>query len=82
MWIPRPIYEALPALYVAIGVAMIVFLVYLAEASLQAILYGGIAVACLAAGPVVHRKRVLARRKTDTISQRDGVDQSPQTGNS
>ena len=65
MWIPRPIYEALPALYVAIGVAMIALLVYLAEASLEAILYGGVAVLCLAAGPIVHRKRVSARRNTE-----------------
>lgn len=73
MWIPRPVYEALPAIYVAIGVAMIVLLVYLAEASLQAILYGGIAVACLAAGPIVHRTRVSARRNAGEITQSDSV---------
>jgi len=82
MWIPRPVYEALPALYVAIGAAMILLLVYLAEASLQAILYGGIAVACLAAGPVVHRKRASARRKGNETVQSDDVVHSHQTGNS
>lgn len=64
MRIPRPIYEALPGLYILIGVTMILLLVYLAEASLPAILYGAVAVACLVAGAVVHRKRVSARQKS------------------
>lgn len=82
MWIPRPLYEALPALYIAIGAAMILLLVYLAEASLQAILYGGIAVACLAAGPIVRRTRASARQKAKQTVQIEEVDHSPQTGNS
>ena len=82
MWIPRPVYEALPALYVATGAAMILLLVYLAEVSLQAILYGGIAVACLVAGPVVHRTRASARQNADEAIRSDDVDHSPQTGNS
>lgn len=81
MWIPRPFYEALPTIYVATGVAMIVLLVYLAEASLQAILYGGIAVACLAAGPIVHQTRVSARRNVGETTQSDSVENSPQNGN-
>jgi len=82
MWIPRPIYEALPGLYVAIGATMIVLLVYLAEASLPAILYGGVAAACLVAGAVVHRKRVSVRQKTKETSLGDAGDRSPQTGKS
>jgi len=82
MWIPRPVYEVVPALYVAVGIAMIVLLVYLAEASLQATLYGGIAVACLVAGPVVHRIRASARQKTNETTQSNDVDDSPQTDNS
>ena len=82
MWIPRPIYEALPTLYVAIGAAMIFLLLYLAEASLQAIVYGGIAVACLAAGPVVHRMRASVRQKANEAVQSNGVEHSPQAGDS
>ena len=80
MRIPRPVYEALPTLYVAIGAAMILLLVYLAEASLQAILYGGIAVACLAAGPIVHRTRTSARQKAKETGKIEDADPSPQTG--
>jgi len=82
MWIPRTVYEALPAAYVAIGVAMILLLVYLAEASLQAVLYGVVAVACLVAGPVVHRKRVSARRKINENRHIGDADRPPETGNS
>ena len=68
MWIPRPIYEALPILYVLIGTVMIALLVYLAEASLQAFLYAGVAVACLIAGAVVHKKRTSVRRGASSES--------------
>lgn len=80
MWIPRPIYEALPALYIVIGVAMISLLVYLADASLQAILYGAIAGACLAAGPAVHRMRASVRQNGSGALQDEDVERSPQTG--
>ena len=61
---------------------MILFLVYLAEAGLQAILYGGVAVACLATGPIVHRTRASARQKAKETVKIEDVDHSPQTGNS
>jgi hypothetical protein len=60
---------------------MILLLIYLAEASLQAILFGVIAFACLAAGPVVHRTRVSARQKANETVQSDDADHSTQTGN-
>ena len=78
MWVPRPIYEALPGVYVAIGVAMIVLLVYMAEASLQAIFYGGVAVACLVAGGMVHRKRISARQKSPEVPSGSDGDGSPE----
>lgn len=78
MWIPRPIYEALPVLYAGIGVTMIALLVYLAESSLPAILYGAVAVACLVAGAAVHRARVVVRQKSKEPLQSNGGDVSPE----
>lgn len=62
MWLPRTIYEALPALYWVIGAIMIALLIYVRDGGVWSFVYGATAVICLAGGTIVYMRRRSFRR--------------------
>lgn len=61
MWLPKPIYEALPTIYMVIGVLFLAGSVYLGFGHEAAPAYAGIGVVCLLSGVFVRARRHEAR---------------------
>ena len=62
MRLPRPLYERLPWLYVAMGVLMFAFVAYLGLQIPYALAYLALGVALIGTGVLVRRRRQLVRR--------------------
>ena len=65
MWLPKPIYEALPVTYMAIGAIFLLGAGYLGFSHPASVAYGGIGVLCILTGIFVRELRRKARRKKD-----------------
>ncbi len=57
MWLPKPIYEALPTIYMVIGVLFMAGSAYLGLDHEAAPAYAGIGVVCLLSGVFVRARR-------------------------
>ena len=62
MWLPRPLYECLPWLYVAMGVLIFAFVAYLGLRGPYALAYLALGVTLIGTGLLVRRRRQLVRR--------------------
>jgi hypothetical protein len=65
MWLPEPIYESLPYLYLAIGTAFIGGAIYIGIGHMATPYYFGIGILCLLAGIVIHLRRATSRKEKD-----------------
>ena len=61
MWLPKPIYEGLPAIYIVAGVLFLFGATYLGFAHATAPLYAGIGAVCILSGLLVWRLRSQSR---------------------
>jgi hypothetical protein len=68
MWLPKPIYEALPAIYMVIGVIFLLGAVYLGFSHPAAIAYAGIGVVCALTGVFIRELRQEARERKEAAS--------------
>ncbi|MEE4163146.1 MAG: hypothetical protein V2I25_11615 [Woeseiaceae bacterium] len=66
MWLPKPIYEALPALYAVVGMLFVLGAVYLGPAHSAAPAYAAIGVVAILSGIFVAFMRSQARREKTT----------------
>ncbi len=62
MWLPKPIYEALPAIYIIVGALFLAGSFYLGLTHVAAPPYAGMGVICLLSGVFVRARRQEARR--------------------
>jgi hypothetical protein len=63
MWLPEPIYEALPYLYVAMGAAFIGGAVYIGVYHPASPYYVAVGVLSIVAGTVIYLRRSTARKQ-------------------
>lgn len=61
MWLPKPIYEALPIIYIAIGVIFMLGAGYLGFSHPASVAYAGIGVVCILTGVFIRELRHEAR---------------------
>lgn len=61
MWLPKPIYEGLPAIYIVAGVLFLFGASYLGFAHATAPLYAGTGAVCILSGLLVWRLRSHSR---------------------
>jgi hypothetical protein len=65
MWLPEPVYESLPYVYLAIGTAFMGGAIYLGIGHAPAAYYVGLGIFSLLAGVVIHLRRSTARKAKD-----------------
>lgn len=63
MWLPEPIYESLPYLYLAIGTAFIGGAIYIGISHMATPYYLGLGILSILAGVVLHLRRATARKE-------------------
>lgn len=61
MWLPKPIYEALPTIYMVIGILFLAGSAYLGLMHEAAPAYAGVGIVCLLSGIFVRARRHEAR---------------------
>ena len=61
MWLPKPIYEALPAIYVVIGAIFLLGAGYLSFSHPASVAYAALGIACILTGIFVRQLRRKAR---------------------
>ena len=61
MWLPKPLYEALPAIYVIVGVLFLCGATYLSFVHEAAPAYAAIGTVCILSGLLVRRLRAQSR---------------------
>ncbi len=66
MWLPKPIYEALPAIYMMIGVIFMAGAVYLGFSHPASVAYAGIGVVCILTGIFIRELRHEARTQKNS----------------
>ena len=71
MWLPKPIYEALPTVYMVIGVVFLGGAAYLGASHDAAAVYGGVGVICLLSGIFVRTRRHESRTGKSSTSADD-----------
>ena len=77
MWLPKPIYEALPVIYMAIGAIFLAGAVYLGFSHPAAVAYAGIGIVCILTGIFIRELRQEARdQKNSAPSDTDSPDAS------
>lgn len=62
MWLPKPLYDALPAIYVIVGVLFLGGAAYLGFVNGAALAYAGIGTVCVLNGLLVRQCRERSRR--------------------
>ena len=76
MWLPKPIYEGLPAIYVIVGVVFLCGATYLGFVHAAAPAYAGVGVVCILSGLLVWRLRSQARSgRSRKVAVEDAVDE-------
>ena len=65
MWLPKSIYEALPAIYMAIGVVFLVGAGYLGFSHPASLAYAGVGIVCVLTGVFIRELRHEARSQND-----------------
>ncbi len=75
MWLPKPIYEALPTIYMVIGMLFLAGAAYLGPAHEAAPAYGGIGFICLLSGFFVRARRQESRdgKSAPTADEHEGA---------
>ena len=73
MWLPKPLYEALPAIYVVVGVLFLCGAAYLSFVHEAAAAYAGIGTVCILGGLLVRRLRMQPRDKPSSKPLADEV---------
>lgn len=61
MWLPSPIYEALPTAYVVVGVLLLGGVSYVGFDGSRSLLYAGLGVVCILTGIMLGRRRKQTR---------------------
>ncbi len=61
MWLPKSIYEALPAIYMVIGVVFLVGAGYLGFSHPASLAYAGVGIVCILTGVFIRELRHEAR---------------------
>lgn len=61
MWLPKPIYEGLPYIYIAFGILFLLGSTYLGFSHPSSIAYGGLGVVCILTGVFIRDRRHEAR---------------------
>ncbi len=61
MWLPRPIYESLPTIYMVIGLLFLAGAIYLGLVHEASIAYAGIGIVCFLSGLFIRERRREAR---------------------
>ena len=75
MWLPKPIYEALPVIYMLIGALFLLGAGYLGFSHPAAVAYAGIGIVCILTGMFIRDRRHEARsQKTATPSDNERPD--------
>jgi hypothetical protein len=62
MWLPEPIYEALPYLYLSIGTTFLGGAIYIGIGHMATPYYFGLGILSILAGIVIHLRRATARK--------------------
>jgi hypothetical protein len=62
MWLPEPIYEALPYLYIAVGATFLSGAIYIGIGHMATPYYFGLGILSVLAGIVIHLRRAAARK--------------------
>jgi hypothetical protein len=62
MWLPEPIYEALPYVYLAMGAAFLAGAIYIGIGHSPTAYYFALGIVSILAGVVIHLRRATARR--------------------
>ena len=62
MWLPEPVYESLPYLYMAVGAAFIGGAIYIGIGHVATPYYLGVGIFSILAGIVIHLRRATARK--------------------
>ena len=62
MWLPKPLYDALPAIYVLVGVLFVAGAIYLGFVHDAAPVYAGVGAVCVLSGLLVRRLRERSRK--------------------
>ena len=73
MWLPTPVYEALPYLYVLGGVLFISGTLYIGLQHPNAVLYIGCGLISIISGAFVFAKRQFYRQKSSKAAAPDGA---------
>lgn len=68
MWLPKPIYEALPIIYIAIGVIFMLGAGYLGFSHPASVAYAGIGVVCILTGVFIRELRHEARSQKNAAA--------------
>lgn len=63
MWLPEPVYESLPYLYLAIGTAFIGGAIYIGIEHMATPYYFGLGILSILAGIVIHLRRATSRKE-------------------
>lgn len=74
MWLPKPLYDALPAIYVIVGVLFLGGAVYLGFVNEAALAYAGIGTVCVLNGLLVRRCRERSRRSETSKPPGEQID--------
>lgn len=61
MWLPTPIYEALPTVYVVVGALLLGGVFYMGFSGLMSFVYAGLGAVCIIAGAALYQGRKKAR---------------------
>ena len=61
MWLPKPLYDALPAIYVFVGVLFLCGAIYLGSVHEASPAYAGVGTVCILSGLLVRRLRAQSR---------------------
>lgn len=62
MWIPKPVYNSLPAIYIVIGLLIAAGVTYIGLERKWSMAYLALAALCIAAGIIVQWMRIRARQ--------------------
>lgn len=63
MWLPEPLYESLPYMYLAIGTAFVGGAIYIGIGHEATAYYLGLGILSILAGIVIHLRRATARKE-------------------
>ena len=74
MWLPKPLYDALPAIYILVGVLFVSGAIYLGFVHEAAPAYAGLGAVCVLGGLLV---RKLRQRSRENESARPSTAEAP-----